>query len=56
MSKFRVTWKIVKQSFAVLRREKKLLIFPVITSLLTVFIFLFFIAPILFQPSGHSYL
>jgi hypothetical protein len=37
-------------------QEKRLLFFPLVTSLLTVFIFLFFIAPIPLQPTGHSYL
>jgi hypothetical protein len=37
-------------------QEKKLLFFPVVTSFFTIFIFLFFIAPIPFQPTGHSYL
>lgn len=56
MGKFKSTWKLVRQSFAVLTREKRLLIFPLVTSFLTVFIFLFFIAPIPFQPTGHAYL
>jgi len=56
MGKFKSTWKLVQQSFAVLMREKRLLFFPVVTSCLTVFVFLFFIAPIAFQPTGHSYL
>lgn len=56
MGKFKSTWELVRQSFAVLMQEKKLLFFPVVTSFLTIFIFLFFIAPIPFQPTGHSYL
>lgn len=56
MSKLKSTWELVRQSFAVLMKEKKLLMFPLITSFLTVFIFLFFIAPIAFQPTGYSYL
>ena len=56
MSKFKSTWRLVQQSFAVLMREKRLLFFPFVTSFLTVFIFLFFLAPIPFQPTGHSYL
>ena len=56
MGKFQSTWKLVRQSFAVLMQEKKLLFFPMVTSFFTVFIFLFFIAPIPFQPTGHSYL
>ena len=56
MGKLESTWKLVRQSFTVLMQEKKLLFFPLVTSFLTVFIFLFFIAPIPFQPTGHSYL
>ena len=56
MSRFKSTWKLVRQSFAVLMQEKKLLFFPLVTSFLTVFIFLFFIAPIAFQPTGYGYL
>jgi hypothetical protein len=56
MGKIKSTWKLVRQSFAVLMQEKRLLFFPLVTSFLTVFIFLFFIAPIPFQPTGHSYL
>ena len=43
MSRFTATWNLVKQSLAVLRREKKLLIFPLITGSLTIFVFLFFL-------------
>ena len=56
MGKFKSTWKLVRQSFTVLMQEKRLLFFPVVTSFFTVFIVLFFIAPILFQPTGYSYL
>lgn len=56
MSKFKSTWELVRRSFAVLMQDKKLLFFPLVTSFLTVFVFLFFIAPIAFQPTGHSYL
>jgi hypothetical protein len=56
MSRFTATWNLVKQSLAVLRREKKLLIFPFITGSLTIFVFLFFLFPIALQPTGHPYL
>jgi hypothetical protein len=56
MGKLESTWKLVRQSFAVLMQEKRLLFFPVVTSILTIFILLFFMAPIAFQPTGHSYL
>jgi len=56
MSKFKSTWKLVRQSFTVLMQERRLLFFPLVTSFLTIFIFLFFIAPLVFQPTGFSYL
>lgn len=56
MGKFESTWKLVRQSFTVLMQEKKLLVFPVVNSFLIVCLFLFFLAPIPFQPTGHSYL
>lgn len=41
--------------FDVLLREKKLLLFPLLAAGLTFFVALFFVAPIMFYPSGHSY-
>ena len=56
MGKLESTWKLVRQSFTVLRQEKKLLFFPLVISFFMIFIFLFFLAPIPFQPTGYSYL
>jgi hypothetical protein len=56
MGRFKSACKLVRQSFALLMQEKKLLFFPMVTSFLTVFIFLFFVAPIAFQPTGYGFL
>ncbi len=38
-----------------MREYKKLLFFPAITAALTLFIILFFVAPVALQPTGYSY-
>jgi hypothetical protein len=53
MNKIRRSKKLLKAAFAVLFREKKLLLFPVITTVLAAVVALFFIAPIAFYPTGH---
>jgi hypothetical protein len=53
MNKFKRSGKLLKASFAVLLREKKLLLFPVIATMLAAVVALFFIAPIVFYPTGH---
>ena len=55
MNKIKRTGKLLKAAFAVLFREKKLLLFPLIASALAVVVALFFIAPIAFYPTDHSY-
>ncbi|TVQ09231.1 MAG: hypothetical protein EA364_14385 [Balneolaceae bacterium] len=52
MQRFSNTWSLMKSSFAVLQAEKKLLIFPVISSLVTLFILASFIFPILVLDKG----
>jgi hypothetical protein len=55
MNKVRRSKKLLKAAFAVLFREKKLLLFPFIASCITLAFALFFFAPIAFYPTGHSY-
>jgi hypothetical protein len=55
MNKIRRSEKLLKAAFAVLFREKKLLLFPIIASCITLAFALFFFAPIAFYPTGHSY-
>jgi len=56
MNRFGAAWQLVRQSLAVLMAEKRLLFFPLVTGVLTLVVFLFFLAPVVLQPSGHSYL
>ena len=56
MNKIKRSGKLLKAAFAVLFREKKLLIFPLIATVLALVVALFFIAPIALYPTGHSYL
>ena len=55
MSRFQASWTLLKRSLQVIGGNKKLLLFPVVTSFLTVLIALFFIAPIALAGSGHPY-
>jgi len=43
------------QSLVVMRENKKLLVFPAMTAALTMFIILFFVAPIALQQTGYNY-
>lgn len=45
----------MEHSIAVLSQNLKLLLFPIISFVATVAIFLFFLGAFFFQPSGHSY-
>jgi hypothetical protein len=56
MNKIKRSGRLLKASFAVLFREKKLLLFPFIATGLAAVVALFFIAPIVLQPTGFSYL
>ena len=55
MNKIKRSGKLLKAAFAVLFREKKLLLFPVIASALALVIALFFITPVALYPTGHPY-
>ena len=54
MNKIKRSGKLLKAAFAVLFREKKLLLFPLVTSALVLVVAVFFIMPIIFYPTGHS--
>ncbi len=47
--------RLLKAAFAVLFREKKLLLFPFIASGLAIVVALFFIIPLTLYPEGHAY-
>ncbi len=55
MNKFERSWTLFKSSLNVIVKNKELLIFPIVTSLATIVIFLFFFAPAVLWPTGHSY-
>jgi len=55
MNKIKRSGKLLKAAFAVLLREKKLLLFPVIATALALVAALFFIVPVALYPTGHSY-
>ncbi len=55
MNKIKRSGRLLKASFAVLFREKKLLLFPAIATGLAAVVALFFIVPILLYPTGHSF-
>lgn len=54
--KFARSWSIFTSSIRVIGQHKKLLLFPFITSVCSVVMMLFFLAPTLLYPSGHSWL
>jgi hypothetical protein len=56
MNKIKRSGRLLKASFAVLFREKKLLLFPLIATMLAAVVALFFIMPVVLYPTGHSYL
>jgi hypothetical protein len=55
MNRFQRSWALFKCSIQVIGNNKKLLLFPIIISLLMGFITLFFIAPIALWQTGYSY-
>ena len=55
MNKIKRSGRLLKAAFAVLLREKKLLLFPLIASGLAMVAMLFFITPIALYPTGHPY-
>ena len=55
MNKFQRSWQLFKSSMAVMEREKKLLLFPILTTVCTILIAVLFLAPVAFQPTGHAY-
>ena len=56
MNRFQLSWQLFKSSLLVMQRDKRLLIFPLLTMTGVVGIALVFLAPIGLQPTGHRYL
>ena len=55
MSKFTRSWLLFKSSISVIARNKELLVFPIVISVLSLIIILFFVAPVALWPTGHAY-
>jgi hypothetical protein len=55
-SKLSRSWLLFTTSLQVVRQNKKLLLFPIVTSVCSVIMLLFFVAPALLYPSGHALL
>ena len=54
MNKFACSWLLFRSSLQVIIRNKELLIFPIVISICSVVILLFFLAPAALWPTGHS--
>jgi len=54
MNKIKRSSKLLKAAFAVLLREKKLFLFPIIASTLVLVLALFFLLPVVLYPTGYS--
>ncbi|MGZ5546189.1 MAG: hypothetical protein ACXWIU_16100, partial [Limisphaerales bacterium] len=55
MNKFQRSWQLFRSSLRVMQQHKKLLVFPIIISILMLGIALFFFGAFALQPTGHSY-
>lgn len=55
VEKFSRSWQLFKASVSVLQQNPKLLVFPVVTTVFTAVILLFFISPLVLQPTGYRY-
>ena len=53
-SKLSRSWLLFTTSLQIIRQKKKLLLFPLVTSVCSVVMVLFFVAPALLYPTGHS--
>ena len=56
MNRFQRSWLLFKSSLAIIARNPKLLMFPIVIFICTSVILFFFLAPPLLRPTGHSYL
>src|SRR5436853_7933868 len=53
-SKLSRSWLLFTTSFQVVRQNWKLLLFPIVTTICSAIMLLFFVAPALLYPSGHA--
>jgi hypothetical protein len=54
MSRFATSWMLFKRSMSVIGQNQKLLLFPVVITILTCIIMVFFVVPVAFVPTGHA--
>jgi hypothetical protein len=54
MGRFTRSWLLFKTSLSVVSNNRELLLFPIVTALLMIVIFLFFLAPVALMPTGYS--
>ena len=54
MGRFTRSWLLFKTSLSVVANNRELLLFPIVTALLMIVIFLFFLAPVALMPTGYS--
>src|SRR5205085_11437064 len=54
MNKLRRSWILFKCSVSIVLKNKKLLVFPILSFIFTMMILGFVIMPVAFQPTGHS--
>ena len=55
MDKFRRSWQLFKTSLVVMGRDKRLLLFPILTTIFTVAVAVLFLMPVAFQKTGFDY-
>src|SRR5438552_2129855 len=55
MNKFQRSWQLFKSSLTVMRRDKQLLLFPILTTACTMLVALLFLFPVAFQSTGHPW-
>lgn len=55
MGRFARSWQLLKCSLGVMRSHRKLLVFPIIVSMLTGIIALCFLVPLAFWDTGHTF-
>jgi hypothetical protein len=53
IQRFKTSWALFKASCVILQQNPRLLLFPMITAICTTVMVLFFLAPVLFVPTGY---
>lgn len=55
MDRIQRSWELFKSSLFVMMQNKTLLVFPILTSVLTIMLVMLFLVPVAFRPTGYSY-